>query len=96
MGVYHQHAEDEREEGQAGYQHGTSEKNEKNPHRGAGLSQHRCRSMPIVQSLPYAIVDSNPGSAWRESSRVCCTTIGTQDSNTRVFPMDCMSTILRH
>jgi hypothetical protein len=36
----------------------------------------------VAQSCAYAIVDNNAISARRESSRVCCTTIGTSDSKT--------------
>ena len=39
-------------------------------------------SSTLYFSLAYAIVESSAFSAWRESSRVCCTTMGTSDSIT--------------
>ena len=37
---------------------------------------------PSYSLLAYAMVESSAFSAWRESSRVCCTTMGTFDSIT--------------
>jgi hypothetical protein len=43
----------------------------------------RCIAQPLRRRYcsPYATVDNSETSARRESSRVCCTTIGTSDSN---------------
>jgi hypothetical protein len=44
--------------------------------------EHRETMFILYSLLAYAMVLNSAFSAWRESSRVCCTTIGTSDSIT--------------
>jgi hypothetical protein len=44
--------------------------------------EHREAMLILYSLLAYAMVLNSAFSAWRESSRVCCTTIGTSDSTT--------------